>query len=666
MRRLAAVLWLALASSAFGWSEDWDEVPTNDMVRPSGRMFMELVWAVNERVLAARAAAGDHFYDSPGVNVYPIFPESNYLFGDSYICIQTNWSDEIGDYVVTTGALYKGEFWEPSMSQVSDLIQAAYEVFPYFMPAGIETFTNRFAPYFNPTNVDPSVPLWVYEIVKYGMSWQDEGGWHYRTNAYGQREVDIAMHLAWPSNPISILGGRIATMGEDNAIPAYLIDYPVHESPPGTTLTNQILNLFTVTECESPGTPWELVGNVYTNPFGGSGFNARAEYGTHECESLEIVWDGTNGWWTNSTFTFAVSAAWTTNAILYSATNLAAWDFRPDYRFINGGYSIREAYRTNEYEVTGKLPMTIPCTNLVPINVRIASGNLFTAIVPNVVARVKGIRPAGWTYFNNMRGGFADWNPSASRLWKIREIIDLFGSNTLAQATVAETGWTQYTTNSGTFWNDPDDTACEDCVWPVGYGGESSYTNFDYCAYGTWRTRHQAASISAISHVERSSGSFSATRKSFRYCAQVDVGSDYVSARLPDADGFPYISSCDFYISTITNMDGSIYSYITNSRTFYGTATFSATSEVGSDINGYHLIDTNLTFNGDYGWLTELNDLTAQSWIDGPYSCSGGTNLSHKTVDTEIAFNVSGIAHWQFSTNFDAYWDMYPACTNIP
>jgi len=56
-----------------------------------------------------------------------------------------------------------------------------------------------------------------------------------------------------------------------------------------------------------------------------------------------------------------------------------------------------------------------------------------------------------------------------------------------------------------------------------------------------------------------------------------------------------------------------------------------------------------------------LQDLYFEVLAKAHDNCSGGTNKSSKIGAVEYHIRPVMIANWNFTTNFDAYWDMYPA-----
>ena len=673
MRRFLLVVAAVLASAcgAFGWSDEWsDPGITNDFDVPPPRMFMELVWAVNERLIAAQSAACSFFeIGEPGA-FYQIFPGE----GDAgYLVVTTNFSDEVGEYVATTSAVYRAEFWEPNAQQMDALIDGAYRAVTMMTPAPPSSFTNRYRPLAGATSPDPSVPLWAYMRANEYLT---------ATNRQGVHELDRPMDFPWNENPVSAIGGRMA-FADGTHFPVYLVDYPVHEHPPGATLTNQVLKTFT---CElEPYAAWHLVAFGDTEWTSGT----KADWGNYECDDLRIAWDGSPGWWTNSAITFRIHRAMTDVV----STN-GFDDEQPFWRqinslgFITGYKTVKELFATNALEVTGTLPIHVVCSNFVPYDVDIVSGGSFTGIVPNVVARINGIRPSGYGAGSGslFRSDYSDWNPSMTRLLRIKNLLESCENRIPAKTTVAITASKTWTTNSTWYHSDPDQFDCDDAPWLPGWGRlfEYTYTNtvcetYDYES-GAWvedvapakpgyysaGNDIKAAEMLVEGGVKSTEYKFSADRRSYRLCLAVEVGPYYASSRFPRApEGYPRMKSCAVYLAR-TNLVQASYGWPTNSLEYYGSATFSAGTPTIKVLEGDFVLDTDIQFNADDDWLDELNSALTMAYVDGPYDCTGTANSSRKAVHGVVGYTISGIAEWAFTEDFTDYWDMYPACTNMP
>ena len=661
MKTIAATAFLlsALAVSSFGWSEEFDDPGlTNDFARPTARMFMELVWAVNERLVAAESSACNFFEIGEPGPWNPIFPGEGEA---SYLSVTTNWSDDVGEYVATTSALYKAEFWEPNPLQMDILIAGAYRALSWMLPAPESSYSNRYSTLVGATFADPSVPLWAYALANDVLD--------YTNDSPPQHSVDRPMAYPWPENPTEAFGGQIKTTGAN--IPVYLVDYPIHEHPPGKTTTNQVLRTFV---CQGEG-PYIFFSNEWVG--------AKTDFGNYESDQLRIEWEGTNGWWTNSVLTFAIHRAMTDEiAVSPITTNGGFWSHFDLYYFVTGEKPVHELYRTNALEITGTLPIVLETTNFVPYGIDIAGGNSFTGRVPSVTVRLKGIRPSGTSGGGgggDMRSQYADWNPSVARLLKIRSLIDRCEGKVPARVVAASIQNKYWHTNSTWANPNPEQFDCNDAPWLPGWGSvtEYSYTNteceiYDYATAAwtnstapadpiPWRPYANYATIAemdVVGRVNQYQMQFSASRTSRKMCAAVQVGLHYAESRFPfSAYGYPRLSSVSVYLAR-TNLLMSTYGWPETALSFFGTS--SASPVTHRFIGGDFVILPDIVFNDNDDWFDELDAGLITAYAVGPYDCTGATNSSSKAVYGSSEVELGGIAEWSFTEDFGDYWDAFP------
>lgn len=685
------VLYLIPATS-YAWSESWT-TDTNEFHVTTAREYMELVWAVDELTSASRMVKIPFFHTTH------VFSGGEPLFND-YLIVETNYVDGVPYF--TTSATYKAEMWEPSPRQISKLIEAAYENMYLWTEINTNTPIIQWEPYATPGSIDDNVPWWVYTYAARLKTYVDNE----QGNFYA---CPPAAFIS--SNPVVSYGGRMVHV---NGRPYPLLEYPIHEYPFGTTITQQVFKTFSCEEDDGEPGQFVLLPPVierggwtegWNEPF--LPWNYRLDLGIHDVENLVISWDSTTHPYNTNELGFTLVYADKTNAIgtwMAFETNF----YQPllpgrSYPPINY-YNILEVYATNSTEVFGSLPMNIPCTNIIPINLIFTYGNQYTQRVPGITAMINGIVPSGrhppsfivppnstnTAPSSPVRRDLVGWTDSWTVLKRIRHLIAELPKRSHVAACIFLVSQSYYSRYSSL--NDYDgDTTCDDVELFADFGdissnyNYSSYTEMDVYAYddgwisdvviygkpyssrydNPWDS-HKIADGFLSGKVSSEgpgskvkSGSGMATLITFA----IEVDDYFVESR---PLYYPTIGSVDIYITTnywnATLGGFREFPSIRGGLNYYTNYVFNEYPTFARDWTGTYLImpgSNKPTINAKS--IEALQDLHYATLVAADNNCTGPDEIAQKSGAIEYHIRPVMIANWNFTTNFDAYWDMYPA-----
>jgi len=647
---------------------------------------MELVWAVDELTSASRMVKFPFFHTTHR------FLGNELLFND-YLIVETNYVDGVPYF--TTSAAYKAEMWEPSPRQISKLIEVAYENMYLWTEINTNTPSIQWGSYATPGSIDDNVPWWVYIYAARMKTYYVDIG---RGNYYA---CPPAAFIS--SNPVVSYGGRMVHV---DGRPYPLLEYPIHEYPFGATITQQVFKTFSCEEDDGEPVQFVLLPPVLDRGEEGfydplSHWNYRLDLGIHDVENLVISWDSTTHPYSTNELGFTLVYADKTNAIgpmlaFYSNNYQQLLPLR-SYPPINYD-NILINYATNSTEVFGSLPMNIPCTNIIPINLIFTSGNQYTQRVPGITAMINGIVPSGRhdpifavppNSTDSVRWGFAGWTDSWTVLRRIRHLIAELPKRSHVAARISLVEQSHYSRYS-VLNNYDGGTTCDDVELFADFGDNS--TNYNYSSYAGmevyaydngWisdvvvygRPHHMHYDDPWESYVI-AKGFLSGKVSSEGLGSKEKSGSGM--ARLItfaiEVDNY-FVESRPLYYPTI----GSVDIYIT---TNYWTATdfLNERPEIRGGLNYYtnYVFDEYPTFARDWSGTylimpgsnkptinansTEaLQDLHYATLVAADNNCTGTNELAKKSGAIEYRIRPVMIANWNFTTNFDAYWDMYPA-----
>lgn len=694
--RIIICLVYPLLLSASGWSPAWEE-GTNNLHRPTAREFMELVWAVNERVIAAKSAARPFYrtarHDSMDMwlpdKIWPfnenLYYENLYYENADYLIVETNWNGY--EDIVTTSALYRAEFWRPNKEHIDSLIFSAYHALSYFSPISTNGPNVPWGDYANPLIIDPNVPYWVYyeaaELAK-----------KYPTNAY----LNASPLYLWQENPVTMFGG---TIEYDGAKPFPKIKYPIID---GTeNVHTQVFKMFFCVpgdegtyELSPPYSETYHYNESFDEWFGPA--NYKTDTGVYSCDKLVASWDS-SGPWTNTVISFDVHVAETTNIVgpwWFTDESYAHPILPANYPYFLTDYGVNKTYSTNTIQISGTLPLDIPCPFMVPLNIEITGGGSFTQRVPGVTVTAHGLDIAAkhdyafnvpYGYRDEIRGDYYSWQTSWSTFKKIKEMLDRYDTMTVkvGYSLVEDTS---YRTNNTTT-NYLGGGECEDVVLPIGYG--EFWTNYNYTAYenevwdygsGEWvpgtcygkptkyflnspDDYHESVNAYLFGESDDSKNSqrIKANASFYKYAAFPVVDRNYTTKLLSYDYGYPRIDEYSLYLAKSEHYVSD--PYMPTGMLLYVTNVFVPP------------LTSLVRFNYDIGMMGAATVITDPEPDRMAYyirhlpvaygNCrSDSTNRASKEAYMYERFRATIVAKWVFTTNFDEYWDYYPAATNEP
>lgn len=672
-----------------GWSESWT-TDTNEFHITTAREYMELVWAVDELSSATKITSLPFFTRSTYIEFGPIFHD--------YLIVETNYIDMVP--YITTSAAYKAEMWEPSPRQISKLIERAYREILYWTEINTNTTLIQWESYATPASIDDNVPWWVYTYaaeIKTHVDYGDE-------NFYACPPAGFIS-----SNPVVSYGGRMADVG---GRPYPLLEYPIHEYPFGATITQQVFKTFSCeTDYENPGEftllPPEIERGGYSDAWEGLKlpWNYRLDLGIHDVSNLVISWDSTLHPYVTNELGFTLVYADKTNAIgPYFALDEDFYQpLLPNAVYNPLGYwHILDLYATNSIEISGVLPITKTCENIIPIDLILESGNQYTHRVPGITAMINGIVPSGRHQpsfivppnstnsapSSPVRRDLIGWTDSWTVLKRIHHLIAELPKRSHVRPALFMVNKSFYSTNV-VLTNYSGGITCDD-VELLPYFGPNT-TNYDYSlntsmdvwAYDDgWISDVVVYGSPAGENFRRpwdsfaiSGGSLSGSVSSFGLGKKEMTGScsAYMFTFAIELDNYfvenrplyyPTIGSVDIYLTTNywdTTHGFREFPSIRGGLNYYTNYVFDEYPQFARSLVTY------LTMTGinrpiiNANSAEALQDLFFEVAAKAHDNCSGGTNKSSKNGAVEYHIRPVMIANWNFTTNFDAYWDMYPA-----
>ena len=674
-----------------GWSESWT-TDTNEFHITTAREYMELVWAVDELSSATKVTSLPFFTRSAYIDFGPIFHD--------YLIVETNYIDMVP--YVTTSAAYKAEMWEPSPIQISKLIERAYREILYWTEINTNTTLIQWGSYATPASIDDNVPWWVYTYAAEIKTYVDNK----MGNFYACPPAGFIS-----SNPVVSYGGRMADVG---GRPYPLLEYPIHEYPFGATITQQVFKTFSCeTDYENPGEftllPPEIERGGYSDVWEGLilPWNYRLDLGIHDVSNLVISWDSTNHPYVINELGFTLVYADKTNAIgPYFALNGNFYQpLLPNALYNPLGYwHILDLYATNSIEISGVLPITKTCENIIPIDLILESGNQYTRRVPGITAMINGIVPSGrhqpsfivppnntnTVPSSPVRRDLVGWTDSWTVLKRIRHLIAGLPKRSHVAARTSLVSLSYY---SRYLMLDDygGDTTCDDVELFADFGYNS--TNYYYSSYAGMEVyAYDDGWISDVviygkpqqkryddpwDSYEIANGFLSGEVNSFGSGSKEMIGSgaarlitfaievdDYFVESRPLY--YPTIGSVDIYITTNywNATDGGFIEYpsIRGGLNYYTNYVFNEYPTFARDYTGTYLImpgSNKPKINANS--IEALQDLHNATLVAADNNCTGTNKIARKSGAIEYHIRPVMIANWNFTTNFDAYWDMYPA-----
>lgn len=500
-----------------------------------------------------------------------------------------------------------------------------------------------------------------------------------------------------------------------NGRPYPLLEYPIHEYPFGATITQQVFKTFSCEEDDDEPGQFVLLPPVIER--GGFSewwyepllpWNYRLDLGIHDVENLVISWDSTTHPYNTDELGFTLVYADKTNAIgpfMAFETNfyqpLLQWRSYPPINY----YNILEVYATNSTEVFGSLPMNIPCTNIIPINLIFTSGNQYTQRVPGITAMINGIVPSGRHQpsfigppnstsiapSSPVRGDLVGWTDSWTVLKRIRHLIAGLPKRSHVAACISLVSMSRYSRYLSL--DDYDgDTTCDDVELFADFGDNSA--NYDYSsntgmevyAYDDgwisdvviYGAPSQTYSDDPWDSYEIANGFLRGRVSSFGSGSKEMSGSG--AARLITfaikVDDY-FVENRPLYYPTI----GSVDIYITTNYWNTTAGGFREFPSIRGGLNYYtnYVFDEYPTFARGGGTfllmpgpnkptinaksIEALQDLHYATLVAADNNCTGSSTnkIAEKSGAIEYRIRPVMIANWNFTTNFDAYWDMYPA-----
>ena len=714
LRKMALCLIFGIAmlfgTSSQGWGVyQWDSVsPASDVFEPTPRMFMELVWAVYERLQAATLVPKE-FYSRVNVDTAVLSPE--FIFStNNYLNVVSNYSDMLESWVVETNAVYKDEYWEPSLKNWSDLVWSVYYLKSFF-DVDTNTVNNSYSSYYpKPETRDFDVPAWVYDEAENIV-------WDYESEAYMD---EPPMPYLWNKNPK--IGMETAlTVYETNFYPIDVVEMPIAEvgTNGSRVFPKQLLRRW---KCVSnhDGTYSYIPDDIdeYDNQI------SRFDDGFHSCTSLVVRYDVAAREADAVSYSFSVVEATRETTDLfdewfgdYIENDEEASPFL--YSEFKGVRFMRKVV-TNFY--AGTLPMEIFFSNSVPVNIEIfATGtNQFGDVRPSIVAEMTEVKPiaAAWDSNYGLRDGHALWAKSWSILKHLQSIV-----TNMTRSNVRMCGsefYQKILSGSTNVPNPSEDISCSELFMyspteddeSTIYGPylDTPVKRYDFNSR-EWTDGTAEGFYGALSFIDpayvpiivanyKKNSSVSKSKKNGygfklyyirKYCVRFGGGNQYslVENIFPQSaqTGCPFLESVDVYRLVGVNSNSFLNTpyggtfgmeqnwYPQGQKYYAGTWNFDGEDLVkvtGGNVllecgkaystNGT-LMGTNdwLGING-YDYLGAANVEATRRWGGNCYfhtNSTGDVVLATKGGEATVYEMYSGVGKWRFTTNFNAWWERY-------